>query len=84
MEKNNVINQSKLGKIPLELERDLPEIAQIIKKMISLNPAERPTIEVISQFLKLPLEINADLVGGLRIQKENSSTWREKYTYKLN
>lgn len=84
MEKNNVINQSKLGKIPLELERDLPEIAQIIKKMISINPAERPTIETISQFLRLPLEINADAVGTLSIRKENSSSWREKYYFNIN
>lgn len=78
MEQNLVMSESKRGKIPSELERELPEIAQIIKKMLSPNPSERPTLETVSQSLKLPLGVNADLTGTIKLKKENSPIWREK------
>lgn len=82
MEKDHVISDSKKGKISEELERELPEVVFIIKKMLSVNPSDRPALESISQYLKLPLEMNADLSGSLSVKKENSQSWREKH-YKL-
>lgn len=78
MEKDHVISESKKGKISEQLEKELPEVVYIIKKMLSMNPCDRPALESISQYLKLPLEMNADLSGSLSVKKENSESWREK------
>jgi len=78
MEKDHVIKESKQGRISPELEKELPEIVTIIKKMLSINPSERPSIDAIFEHLKLPMEINADLSGNLLYKKENSPIWREK------
>jgi serine/threonine protein kinase len=79
MEKDHVISESKHGRISEELEREIPEIVFIIKKMLSMDPSDRPALESISQHLKLPLEMNADLCGSLSVKKENSQAWREKH-----
>lgn len=88
MEKDHVISESKKGRISEELEREIPEIIFIIKKMLSVDPSDRPALESISQYLKLPLEMNADLCGSLSVKKENSQAWREKsekfYFFELN
>ena len=78
MEQARLINESKEGRIPADLENELPDIAKIIKKMLSINPAERPTLDTISQSLKLPLELSTDLAGLLYAKKENSAAWRKK------
>jgi serine/threonine protein kinase len=82
MEQLQVIAKSKEGELPVELEQNLPGIAAIIKKMLAVNPCDRPSIEAISQSLILPVEINTELSGTLALRKENSKTWRNKH-YKL-
>lgn len=79
MEQLQVINQSKEGKFPSELEKNLPEIAQIIKNMLALDPSERPSLDVISQHLRLPVEINTELSGVFMLRKEDSEAWNTKY-----
>lgn len=79
MEQARIINESKEGKIPKELEQELPEISAVIKRMLSINPNDRPTLEYISQSLKLPMEMNTELSGGLYTKRENSASWRKKY-----
>jgi len=78
MEKDHVLKESKQGRISVELEKELPDIASIIKKMLSVDPTERPSIDTIFEHLKLPLEINEDMSGNLLYKKENSPIWREK------
>ena len=78
MEQARIINESKEGKIPKELEQELPEISAVIKRMLSINPNDRPTLEYISQSLKLPMEMNTELSGGLYTKRENSASWRKK------
>jgi serine/threonine protein kinase len=82
MEQLQVITKSKEGELPVELEKNLPEIAAIIKMMLATDPCERPSVQAISQSLKLPVEINTELSGTLAIRKENSRTWKNKH-YKL-
>jgi len=79
MEQARIINESKEGKIPKELEQELPEISTVIKRMLSINPNDRPTLEYISQSLKLPMEMSTELSGGLYTKRENSASWRKKF-----
>jgi serine/threonine protein kinase len=79
MERTNTINESKEGNIPEGLAKDLPEIAEIIKKMISLDPISRPSIEKILHSLKLPSETKPQLCGRISFRKENALRWRKKY-----
>jgi len=79
MEQSQLINESKEGKIPAQMEKELPDISKIIKRMLSVNPAERPSLDVISRSLKLPLEMSTDLTGSLYSKKENSASWRKKH-----
>jgi len=79
MERINCIKDSKDGKIPEALEKELPEIAAIIKKMLSLDPAYRPCIEKIIQGLKLPHAMKSQLCGNIYFRKETALRWRKKY-----
>jgi serine/threonine protein kinase len=79
MERNDMIQDSKDGKIPESLEKELPEIAGIIKKMLSLDPSARPSILEIIQSLKLPCEIRSQLQGSISFRRENALRWRNKY-----
>jgi len=79
MEQLQVINECKNGKFPAELEKNLPEIAMIIKKMLARNPCDRPSIETILQHLKLPIEVNTEVSGSLSLRRENSQTWNDKH-----
>jgi len=79
MEQFRVINESKEGKLPPELEKSLPCIANIIKSMLSFNPTERPSIETITQSLKLPIELETQLEGKLSLRREDSLTWNDKH-----
>lgn len=79
MERTDIIKDSKEGKIPEALEKELPDIAAIIKKMLSLDPAARPSIEKIVQALKLPSQIRSQLCGTIKFRKENALRWRKKY-----
>jgi serine/threonine protein kinase len=79
MEQSRIIVESKEGKIPLELEQELPEIAYIIKRMLSIDPADRPSLDGISHGLKLPIELYTELSGALFTKKENSPSWRKKH-----
>jgi hypothetical protein len=56
----------------------LPDISLTIKQMISENPADRPTLDEISQRLILPLQLNADLIGWIKVRKENCDVWGKK------
>lgn len=78
MEQSRIISESKEGKIPSELEQELPEIASIIKKMLAVNPSERPCLDAITQCLKLPIELSTELSGALHTKGENSNQWRKK------
>jgi translation initiation factor 2-alpha kinase 1 len=82
MEQLKIIAKSKEGELPAEFEQNLPEIAAIIKKMLAVNPCDRPSVDAISQSLILPVEINTELSGTLALRKENSQTWKNKH-YKL-
>lgn len=79
MEQLQVINESKNGKFPEELEKNLPEIAKIIKKMLAYNPSDRPSLEMISSHLKLPLELDTEHLGAVAFQKEGCETWENKH-----
>jgi hypothetical protein len=79
MERINIIKDSKEGNIPESLEKELPEIANLIKSMLSLNPAARPCVEKIMQSLKLPSEVKSQLCGSVSYRKENATKWRKKY-----
>ena len=78
MEQLRVINDSKQGKLPAELVKDLPEIARIISGMLAFEPCERPCIELISHILTLPLAINTELCGNILLRKEDSTEWTNK------
>jgi len=82
MERTDIIKNSKEGKIPETLEKELPDIAAIIKKMLSLDPASRPSIEKIVQSLKLPSQMRSQLCGTIKFRKENALRWRKK-SFKL-
>jgi len=84
MEQLRVINDSKQGKLPAELVKDLPEIARIISGMLAFEPCERPCIELISHSLRLPLEINTELCGNILSRKEDSIEWTNKYFKLIN
>jgi len=84
MEQLQVINESKNGKFPASLEKNLPEIATIIKKMLATDPSDRPSIEVIAQHLKLPLEFQTEMSGALTLRRENSETWNDKHFKLIN
>jgi serine/threonine protein kinase len=79
MERTNIIKDSKEGKTPENLDKELPEIAEIIKRMLSLDPNARPSIDRIIQELKLPNEIRSQIHGSLSFRKENALRWRKKY-----
>jgi serine/threonine protein kinase len=79
MEQLRVINDSKEGKFPVEFEKNLPNIAAVVKKMMSHDPNERPSIETISQSLKLPVEICTGLQGKMLLRREGSYTWSDKF-----
>lgn len=78
MEKANSIKDCKEGNIPESMEKELPEIAKIIKQMLSVEPSSRPSIEKIIQFLKLPIEIKSQFCGNLKFRRENGIRWRKK------
>jgi len=78
MERTNIIKDSKDGKIPEALEKELPEIACIIKRMLSLDPNARPCVEKIIQGLRLPNEIRSHVQGHISFRKENALRWRKK------
>lgn len=78
MEQLEVISESKNGKLPAQLEKNLPEIAKIIRKMLSVDPSERPSLETITQSLKLPIEMSTDVAGKICLRRENSETWVQK------
>jgi serine/threonine protein kinase len=84
MEQLQVITKSKEGELPVELEKNLPEIAAIIKMMLAADPCNRPSVQTISQSLKLPVEINTELSGTLVVRKENSKTWKNKHYKFMN
>ena len=69
MEQLRVISESKEGRVPTELTKELPEIASIIERMLSTNPSKRPSLEEISHNLKLPIEMAMDLSGILYMRK---------------
>jgi len=79
MEQSSTIKESKEGKLPKELEQELPEIAVIIKTMLSINPNDRPSLEMVIKTLKLPIEMYTELAGELFTKKENSRLWRKKH-----
>jgi len=79
MEQLEVINESKNGKLPAVLEKNLPEVAKIIKKMLAVDPCDRPSLETISQDLKLPIEMNTAVSGKVALRRENSQTWNPKH-----
>jgi len=78
MEQLRVISDSKEGKFPVEFEKSLPNIAAIVKKMMSHDPTKRPSIEVISQSLKFPVEISTGMQGKVLLRREGSCTWSDK------
>jgi len=79
MEQLRVISDSKEGKFPADLEKNLPNIAAIIKKMMAHDPNERPSIEAISLSLKLPVEVITGVTGKVMLRREGSYTWSDKY-----
>jgi len=83
MEQLDVINESKNGKLPAELEKHLPEIAKIIKRMLAVDPCDRPSLETILQSLKLPIEVSTAISGKITLRRENSQTWTPKH-FKLS
>ena len=46
MERHQIMENTKLGKIPSDLETDYPIIANLIKRMLSRDPAKRPGLQV--------------------------------------
>ncbi len=78
MEKINIIKEAKEGRIPESLEKELPEVAEIIKKMLSIEPSSRPTIDKIIESLNLPCAIKSQLNGSVYFRKENALRWRKK------
>jgi len=79
MEQLRVISDSKEGRFPADLEKNLPNIAAIIKKMMAHDPTERPSIEAISQSLKLPVEVITGVTGKVMLRREGSFTWSDKF-----
>ena len=79
MEQTQTIKEAKRGLIPKDLELKLPEIASIIKQMLAEYPSERPSLERVTQRLCLPLTLHVDLAGSLKLRKENSNSWDQKY-----
>lgn len=47
MEELQVISESKKGNLPSSLEKELPEIAMMIKKMLAADPCDRPSLEIV-------------------------------------
>jgi len=79
MEQHQAIKDCKHSKVPAELQKDLPDIANMIIKMLSNQPSDRPSIDDISRYLNLSIVEYSDLAGSLSIKRENSGTWRNKY-----
>jgi len=79
MEQLQVISDAKSGKFPAELEKNLPEITKILKKMLAIDPNERPSLENILQHLKLPAEMDIELSGDIIFKREDSDAWDNKY-----
>jgi len=79
MEQLQVITDSKNGKLPAELENNLPEIAKLIRKMLAVDPCKRPSLEMISLQLRLPVETDIQLSGNMTLKKEDLQTWDNKY-----
>jgi serine/threonine protein kinase len=75
MEQLRVINDSKNGKLPLELEKNLLEIAAIVRRMLAFEADERPAIEVILPSLRLPVEISTQFSGKIYLRREDSLEW---------
>ena len=46
MERLQIMENTKLGKIPRDLEKDYPQIADLIRRMLSKDPIKRPGLEV--------------------------------------
>jgi translation initiation factor 2-alpha kinase 1 len=80
MEQHKTIKECKSGIMPTELQKGLPEISALIAKMLSENPAERPSLDAISKHLSYPLIASSDMSGSVSIQRENSMSWNKKYT----
>lgn len=47
MEINKTINNLKKKNLPKDLQRDIPEIAQLLLQMIEDNPEKRPNLKVL-------------------------------------
>ena len=78
MEQHNVIRDAKNGKVPSDLQNDLLEIANLIVRMLSNKPSERPTLAEISRQIHVPIDKYADLSGSICSRAENASVWKEK------
>jgi len=80
MEQIQIINDAKNGKTPGELEKDSPGIAQIIKKMLSKDPNQRPGIKEILQHLKIPKSTSTkNYSGKVKVKKEDATEWKTKW-----
>lgn len=79
MEQHKTIKDCKNRILPSELQKELPEIGNLIVKMLAENPNDRPSLETISRQLSYPLITCSDLSGSLSIQRENSLTWAKKH-----
>jgi len=49
------------------------------KSMLAFNPTDRPSLETISQSLKLPIELETQLSGTISLRTEDSLTWNDKH-----
>jgi len=79
MEQHKTIKDCKNRILPGELSKELPEIAGLIGKMMAENPNDRPSLDVVSRHLSVPLIACSDLAGSLSIQRENSMSWKKKH-----
>jgi serine/threonine protein kinase len=79
MEQHKTIKDCKNRNLPSEMQKEMPEIASLIGKMMAENPNERPSLESISRQLSYPLITCSDLCGSVTIQRENSISWAKKH-----
>jgi translation initiation factor 2-alpha kinase 4 len=79
MEQQKTIKDYKKGIHQVDLGKELPEISDLIIKMLAHNPNDRPSLEEITRRLNHPFNRYSDLAGALSVKRENSGTWNEKY-----
>jgi serine/threonine protein kinase len=79
MEQQMTIKDYKKGIHQVDLVKEMPEISDLIIKMLAHNPNDRPSLEEISRSLNHPFNQSTDLAGALSVKRENSGTWKEKY-----